>query len=749
MLLIELENQQRKFAVWTFGRLNPPHYGHLGMIHTLQKIAKEQNGDWFLFVSPSHDPKKNPLSYEQKIAWIEALFPETVGHLVKDPSIKNPLAAATFLYKKGYHACTFVAGEDDMENYRKMILSGNEHGIKNPDAVKAGKGFVFNPVDFAISPRLASATNARASIANNDKEAFARSILGPKITNQQLLKKVETDLFNAVRQGMALESQNNLKKKFNESKTLDKPTPNIAELAEKYHCSLLMVELELKKGIKVEMEHTSHYKVAREIALDHLNEKLDYYKKLEKVEENFADGKGPGRTGDSQRHGIPKGASIAQLEKAAKAPGRKGQLARWQLNMRRGKKRAAEDGAFAFGGGSGGNADAGNLLDRHVAVMPWDKETPVTEVADQPYRYMLAKRTDAGSLYIFQTDSGTRMMVGMSLDRLSDGDYGVDMSFADQSDAAAPTIGITGKGDAFRIFATVVAIIKEYFAKTKFNIRQVTFKGKSEEPSRIKLYDRLAQQLPKIIPGFRFKGAGSDGVDKVYYFERTTEESLEETLKKVKGKWALVSRKNPKKVLQYYKGSGHPSKEWVSKVERRIHSFESNETNDKSIKPRVYLDMDGVLADFFGEWAKLDGKDHYKDINDTEKTLQMVREHPTFWTDLPLLPHAKDLIKTVIDSYGYYYICTKPLEDDPRCRQGKLEWIKKNLSDMMPRDVFITANKAEHALTDGIPNILVDDYGTNISAWKSAGGIGIKYQDDSYDSVAAMLKNIAKTGGKL
>jgi hypothetical protein len=57
------------------------------------------------------------------------------------------------------------------------------------------------------------------------------------------------------------------------------------------------------------------------------------------LDENFADGKGPGRPGDSQRHGIPKGATMAQLEKAAKAPGRKGQLARWQINMRRGKKK--------------------------------------------------------------------------------------------------------------------------------------------------------------------------------------------------------------------------------------------------------------------------------------------------------------------------------------------------------------------------------------------------------------------------
>ena len=57
------------------------------------------------------------------------------------------------------------------------------------------------------------------------------------------------------------------------------------------------------------------------------------------IDENFADGKGPGRPGDSQRHGISKGASMAELEKASHSKGRKGQLARWQLNMRRGKKK--------------------------------------------------------------------------------------------------------------------------------------------------------------------------------------------------------------------------------------------------------------------------------------------------------------------------------------------------------------------------------------------------------------------------
>lgn len=53
-------------------------------------------------------------------------------------------------------------------------------------------------------------------------------------------------------------------------------------------------------------------------------------------------------------------------------------------------------------------------------------------------------------------------------------------------------------------------------------------------------------------------------------------ELINETLKRVNGKWALVSKTNPDKVLQYYQGPGDkkPSDEWVNNVERRIHSFE-------------------------------------------------------------------------------------------------------------------------------------------------------------------------------
>ena len=56
------------------------------------------------------------------------------------------------------------------------------------------------------------------------------------------------------------------------------------------------------------------------------------------VNENFADGKNPGRKGLSRRVGIPKKATLGQLEKIAKSSsGERRRMAQWQLNMRRGK----------------------------------------------------------------------------------------------------------------------------------------------------------------------------------------------------------------------------------------------------------------------------------------------------------------------------------------------------------------------------------------------------------------------------
>jgi GNAT superfamily N-acetyltransferase len=69
----------------------------------------------------------------------------------------------------------------------------------------------------------------------------------------------------------------------------------------------------------------------------HIAQKLGLQHDAYMVKENFADGRNPQDKGDSARHGIPKKASLEQLDKIGRGSGRKAQLARWQANMRRGR----------------------------------------------------------------------------------------------------------------------------------------------------------------------------------------------------------------------------------------------------------------------------------------------------------------------------------------------------------------------------------------------------------------------------
>lgn len=68
------------------------------------------------------------------------------------------------------------------------------------------------------------------------------------------------------------------------SQLLDKPTITVDQLAQKYKVSKDTVLHQLDAGIKVEVEHTSNASIAKEIALDHLGERLDYYEQLARIE---------------------------------------------------------------------------------------------------------------------------------------------------------------------------------------------------------------------------------------------------------------------------------------------------------------------------------------------------------------------------------------------------------------------------------------------------------------------------------
>ncbi len=198
------ESTESNGVVWGFGRTNPPHHGHFGLIDTLENEAKKHGYDWKLFVSSKQEPEKNPLSYEQKIHWLLKLYPKLNGHLVIDSTIKTPLVAATYLYNQGYRSSIFVAGEDDMPSYSVMINNGNNHGKTHQELLSQGKAFLFEPSEFVVSPRLTSATSVRQTVTNNDPVAFAKAVLGPRYSkvDPKTIHDIETSMFSQVKQGM-------------------------------------------------------------------------------------------------------------------------------------------------------------------------------------------------------------------------------------------------------------------------------------------------------------------------------------------------------------------------------------------------------------------------------------------------------------------------------------------------------------------------------------------------------------------
>jgi hypothetical protein len=82
----------------------------------------------------------------------------------------------------------------------------------------------------------------------------------------------------------------------------DGKTPR--DLSERHGVKLEDILLQLKKGIKVEMEHTDDKEIAREIAMDHVFEDPNYYDKLKKIEEKEYSSKSLNTAGGAALSGV-------------------------------------------------------------------------------------------------------------------------------------------------------------------------------------------------------------------------------------------------------------------------------------------------------------------------------------------------------------------------------------------------------------------------------------------------------------
>jgi 5'(3')-deoxyribonucleotidase len=170
-------------------------------------------------------------------------------------------------------------------------------------------------------------------------------------------------------------------------------------------------------------------------------------------------------------------------------------------------------------------------------------------------------------------------------------------------------------------------------------------------------------------------------------------------------------------------------------------------------KPTVYLDMDGVLADFFGGVEKMYGVEHWKQLT-SDKTKDLKQEvinritGTDFFATLPKFDSADELISMVKEfTGGNFSINTSPLRGDhENSAKYKKLWISNNIQQ--PDNIIVTGRKETYAKdkASGTPNILIDDRPVNIQRWQGAGGYGILYQAnrDSLTKVQKGLEDYAK-----
>ena len=161
---------------------------------------------------------------------------------------------------------------------------------------------------------------------------------------------------------------------------------------------------------------------------------------------------------------------------------------------------------------------------------------------------------------------------------------------------------------------------------------------------------------------------------------------------------------------------------------------------------KVYLDMDGVLADFDQRFRDISGMEPrefenkygrkaFWDLIDEENKVK-------FWVGIPTMPGAADLVDAVRD-YNYELLTSPSAKKQSYL--GKILWVKNHIGSVFPSKPRINFKKAKekHLVKPQLAktDILIDDREDTIGRWNAAGGTGIVYKN-----ISQVLNDLGKLG---
>jgi len=191
---------------------------------------------------------------------------------------------------------------------------------------------------------------------------------------------------------------------------------------------------------------------------------------------------------------------------------------------------------------------------------------------------------------------------------------------------------------------------------------------------------------------------------------------------------------------------------------------------------RIYIDIDGVLADFVTGTMY---SDEYKDLFDqagvsedeihdfnfyhlagvefTDWETWLYQTETDFWCGLPAYDYANDLIDLVTKYDPAFKYLSHAVNDDAKV--GKHSWVAKQFKNGSGNLICVNRAKDKAKFATCPDDVLVDDLPSNILQWQAAGGTGIlwgqawneNHSDDlptarSLDELDGLLTSLAMTG---
>ncbi len=148
---------------------------------------------------------------------------------------------------------------------------------------------------------------------------------------------------------------------------------------------------------------------------------------------------------------------------------------------------------------------------------------------------------------------------------------------------------------------------------------------------------------------------------------------------------------------------------------------------------RIYIDLDGVLADFDRGVKELGFDNHSSPLarppDAYEAMWAGIRDCRHFYRDLKPCPRSIEMVEELYRDFGprCEILTTLPHESKGivQAKEDKLSWVRKHLSIPIKVNIVKRDQKINFCLRE--TDLLIDDHISNVNTWILCGGIGIHH----------------------